>query len=84
MLFEPPETGLPEGLLASFALMRVPRSTVYVPVINVEKTDILLFQNSVLGTLHSVFIVSSPRGISECKSVSASVNLQVSVILPSV
>ncbi len=84
MLFEPPETWLPEGLLASFALMRVPRSTVYVPVINVEKTDILLFQNSVLGTLHSVFIVSSPRGISERKSVSASVNLQVSVILPSV
>ncbi len=60
------------------------QSTVYVPVINVGKTDVMLFRNSVLGTLHSVFIVSLPRGVSECKSVSASVNLQMPTVLSSV
>lgn len=46
VLFEPPETGLPAGLLASAALMQVTRSTVYVPVINVGKNNVMLFRNS--------------------------------------
>ncbi len=84
VLFEPPEIGLPAGLLASSALTRVTRGTVYVPVVNVGKTDIMLFRNSVLGTLHRVFIVSLPHGVSEVKSVSAFVNLQIPTVLPSV
>lgn len=82
VLFEPPETGLPAGLLASPALTRVTRGTVYVPVINVGKTDVMLFRHAVLGTLNSVFIVSLPRGVSEFKSVSASINLQIPTVLP--
>uniref|UniRef100_A0A671LVY5 Uncharacterized protein n=1 Tax=Sinocyclocheilus anshuiensis TaxID=1608454 RepID=A0A671LVY5_9TELE len=52
------------------------RGTVYVSVINVGETDVMLFRNSVLATLHSLFIVSLPHCVSECKSVSASINLQ--------
>lgn len=77
VLFEPPETGLPAGLLASPALTRVTRGTVYVPVINVGKTDVMLFWNTVLGTLYSVFIVSLPRGVSEFKSVLPPVQEQI-------
>uniref|UniRef100_A0A8C2FG16 Gypsy retrotransposon integrase-like protein 1 n=1 Tax=Cyprinus carpio TaxID=7962 RepID=A0A8C2FG16_CYPCA len=84
VLFEPPENGLPAGLLASSALMRVNQGTVYVPVINVGQTDVILFRNVILGTLSSVFIVSLPHGVSEVKSVSASINLQIPTVRPSV
>lgn len=44
----------------------------------------MLFQNAPFGTLHHVFIVSLPCGISESKVVSASVNNQVSSVLSTV
>lgn len=84
MIIEPSEVRLPAGVLASSALVRVTQGTVYVPVVNVGQVDAMLFWNSVLGRLHSVFIVSLPFGIMKVKSVFASVNSQIPTALPSV
>lgn len=43
LLFEPPESGLPVGLLASPCLIQAVHGTVYVPVLNVGTTDVVLY-----------------------------------------
>lgn len=60
VLFEPPESGLPAGLLASPCLVQVIRGTAYVPVVNVGVTDILLYPRTSLGLLSSAQVVSLP------------------------
>ncbi|XP_013856495.1 uncharacterized protein LOC106512418, partial [Austrofundulus limnaeus] len=61
-LFEPLESGLPSGLLASPALVPVIRGTVYVPIINVGLTEVVLYPRTVVGTLNVVNVVSLPAG----------------------
>uniref|UniRef100_A0A3B5PZG8 Gypsy retrotransposon integrase-like protein 1 n=1 Tax=Xiphophorus maculatus TaxID=8083 RepID=A0A3B5PZG8_XIPMA len=65
VLFEPSESGLPAGLLASPALVQVVRGTAYVPVVNVGHTDVLLYPRTTVGTLNSVSVVSLPAGVTE-------------------
>lgn len=72
-MFEPPESGLPAGLLASPALVRVIRGTVYVPVVNVGTAEVMLRPTTVVGNLREVYIVSLPAGVSEEKPVVATV-----------
>lgn len=43
VLFEPPDSGLPAGLLATPAIVQVRRGTVYVPVVNVSFTEVVLY-----------------------------------------
>lgn len=84
VLFEPPESGLPAGLLASPSLVQVNRGIVSVPVVNVGTTDIVLYPRTHLGTLTSFYVVSLPSGVTEVKTISATVNVQVSHELPTV
>ncbi|KAI2645974.1 Retrovirus-related Pol polyprotein from transposon opus [Labeo rohita] len=49
VLFEPPESGLPAGLLASPAVVQVNKGTAYVPVVNVDVTDVMLYPCSMIG-----------------------------------
>ncbi len=72
-LFEPLESGLPAGLLASPSLIRVTRGTVYVPIVNVGTTDVLLFPRRMIGTLTSVDVVSPPPGVAEIRPLSGTV-----------
>ncbi|KAI4874103.1 hypothetical protein NFI96_002857 [Prochilodus magdalenae] len=76
-LFDPPEAGLPAGLLASPCLVQVARGTVYVPVVNVGTTEDLLHLRTCLGSLSSVQVVSLPTGITEVWSTTATVSSQV-------
>ncbi|GAA6083782.1 uncharacterized protein LOC107657336, partial [Tachysurus ichikawai] len=76
ILFEPPESGNPAGLLASFALVRVIRGTVYVPVVNVGSVEVILRPTTVVGNLREVYMVSLPAGVSEEKPVVAAVQSQ--------
>ncbi|XP_016300864.1 uncharacterized protein LOC107657336 [Sinocyclocheilus anshuiensis] len=73
VLFEPPESGLPAGLLASPALVRVNRGTVYMPVVNVGTVEVMLRPTTVVGNLREVYIVSLPAGVREEKPVVATV-----------
>ncbi|KAI3368247.1 hypothetical protein L3Q82_007967 [Scortum barcoo] len=62
VLFEPPESGLPAGLLASMpCLVQVVQGTVYVPVVNVGTTEVLLYPRTGLGVLSAVQVVSLPN-----------------------
>ncbi|KAL7831377.1 hypothetical protein SRHO_G00308800 [Serrasalmus rhombeus] len=79
VLFEPPETGLPAGLLASPALVKVTRGTGYIPVVNVGTSDVLLYPRTNLGTLCSAFVVSLPLGVTEVDAVTATVASQAVV-----
>ncbi|KAI2665183.1 Branchpoint-bridging protein [Labeo rohita] len=65
VLFEPPESGLPVGLLAPLALVQVVQGTVYVPIVNVGVTDVMLYRRSIIGTLANVYLVSLPTGVTE-------------------
>lgn len=65
VLFEPLETGLPAGLLASPSLVRVNGGTVSVPVVNVGVLDAVLYPTTILGKLWEVFLVDSPVGLTE-------------------
>lgn len=65
VLFEPPESGLPAGLLASPCLVQVVRGTVYVPVVNVGTTEVLLYPRTSLGILGVAQVVSLPAGVTE-------------------
>ncbi|XP_026064099.1 uncharacterized protein LOC113047063 [Carassius auratus] len=76
VLFEPPESGLPAGLLASPALVQVIRGTAYLPMVNVGTADVMLHSKTVLGVLNSVCMVSLPAGVTEVKSVVATVGSQ--------
>ncbi len=71
VLFEPPESGVPAGLLPSPALVRVNRGTVYVSVVNVGTVEVMLHPTMVVGNLKEIYIVSLPAGVSEEKPVAA-------------
>lgn len=75
-LFEPPESGLPAGLLASPCLVPVTGGTAYVPVVNVGVTDVLLYPRTSLGLLSSAQIVSLPTGVSEVRPTIATMSSQ--------
>ncbi len=83
VLFEPLESGLPAGLLASPALVPVTRGTVYIPVVNVGISDAVLYSNTLLGSLHGVYVVSLPPGLTEVKEMVATVGSRGCVIEPS-
>ena len=74
-LFEPLSNGLPSGLLASPALVRVSRGTVYIPIVNVGIQDVLLYPSAVLGTLSNAHLVSLPAGLEE-RELAATVSSQ--------
>lgn len=74
--FEPPESGLPAGLLALPCLVQVTRGTAYVPVVNVRVADVLLYPRTHLGLLSSVQIVSLPTGVSEVRPTIATMSSQ--------
>uniref|UniRef100_A0A671UWP7 ribonuclease H n=1 Tax=Sparus aurata TaxID=8175 RepID=A0A671UWP7_SPAAU len=76
VLFEPPASGLPAGLLASPALVQVIRGTTYIPVINVGSTDVLLHARTVVGTLDAVNVISLPSGVSEVPPCVATLSAQ--------
>lgn len=59
VLFEPPESGLPGGLLGSPAMVRVVGGTAYILVVNVGSIEVLLHPHVVVGTLDIVNVVSS-------------------------
>ncbi|KAJ8014292.1 hypothetical protein DPEC_G00038740 [Dallia pectoralis] len=77
VLFEPLSSGLPAGLLASPALVRVVRGTAYIPVVNVGTIDVLLYPRTVVGTLNKVCVVSLPTGVTEGPSGVATVASQI-------
>lgn len=85
-LFEPLDAGLPGGLLASPALVRVSRGTVYIPVVNLGTTDVLLYARTQLGYLRSADVVSMPKGIAELRAIevagssSSSVSSQIDAL----
>lgn len=84
VLFEPPEPGLPAGLLASPALVQVIRGTAYLPVVNVGTAGVMLHSNTVLGVLSSVCVVSLPPGVTEVKPVAATASSQALAVTPAV
>lgn len=83
VLFEPPESGLPAGLLASPALVSVNRGTVYVPIVNVGAVEVVLRPATMMGNLKEVYIVSLPAGVSEEKPVAAMIQSHSVVGSPS-
>ena len=83
VLFEPSESGLPAGLLASPALVRVVRGTAYIPIVNVGSTSVLLYPRTVVGTLDEVRVVSMPAGVTETPtSVATMASQAASEVLP--
>ncbi|TWW68330.1 hypothetical protein D4764_19G0001280 [Takifugu flavidus] len=79
VLFEPPESGLPAGLLASPCLLRVVRGTVWVPVVNVGKAGVLLYPRVRLGVVNAAQVVSLPAGITEVGLTTATLASQSAV-----
>lgn len=77
VLFEPPESGLPAGLLASPCLLKVVHGTVCVPVVNVGEAEVLLYPRTSLGVLNAAQVVSLPAGVTELGSAVATVSSQV-------
>ncbi|KAK0135627.1 hypothetical protein N1851_028533 [Merluccius polli] len=76
VLFEPLDSGLPAGLLASPALVPVVRGTAYIPIVNVGSSDVLLYPHAVVGTLDQVRVVSLPAGVTEVPPMVATVASQ--------
>ena len=76
VLFEPPETGLPAGLLASPALLRITRGTVYVPIVNVGTRDVLLYPRTTVGYVSTTIMVNLPPGVTEVEAVTATTSSQ--------
>ncbi|XP_060780518.1 uncharacterized protein LOC132888512 [Neoarius graeffei] len=81
-LFEPLESGLPAGLLASPCLVQVHQGTAFVPVVNVGVTNVLLCPRANLGSLTSAEIVSLPAGVSEVPSAWVALSSQVASVDP--
>ncbi len=79
VLFEPTKSGLPEGLLASPALVRVTGGSVYVPVVNIGTSDVLLFPSWVLGSLVRVHVISLPAGVTEVRPTTTNVYSQATL-----
>lgn len=84
VLFEPPGSGLPAGLLATPAVVQVSQGTTYIPVVNVGVTDVMLYPRSMIGTLSSVYVVSLPTGVTEVQPVVAVVGTQNAEVGPTV
>ena len=82
VLFEPLDSGLPAGLLASPSLVRVVNGTAYIPIVNVGSVEVLLYPRTVVGNLEKVNVVSLPAGIVEVPSTVATVQSQT--VLPTV
>lgn len=81
VLFEPLETGLPAGLLASPSLVQVNGGTVSVPVVNVGSVDVVLYPTTVIGKLREVYLVGQPNGLTEVSLVTAQVaSCDISVV----
>lgn len=76
VLFEPPESGLPAGLLASPCMVKVVRGTVYVSVVNVGEAEVLLYPRTHLGVLNAAQVVSLPAEVTEAGSTVAMVSSQ--------
>ena len=74
VLFEPPESGLPAGLLASPCMVKVVRGTVCVPVVNVGEAD---YPRTNLGVLNAAQVISLPAGVTEVWSTVATVSSQI-------
>ena len=75
-LFEPPDSGLPAGLLASPCLVQVTRGTAYVPIINVGVTEVLLYPRVSMGSLSNAEVISLPSGVSEVRPITATLSSQ--------
>ena len=75
-LFEPSDSGLPGGLLASSCLVRGARGTAYIPVVNVGMADVLLYPRTCLGSLCGAQVISLSRGVTEVKPTIARVSAQ--------
>ncbi|XP_028309745.1 uncharacterized protein LOC114467552 isoform X1 [Gouania willdenowi] len=75
-LFEPTESGLPAGLLASPSLIQVIRGTAYIPVVNVGTTEVLLYPRTSFGTLSRAQVVSLPAGVTKVQATMATVSSQ--------
>lgn len=84
VLFEPLESGLPAGLLASPAVVQVSQGTAYIPVVNVGMTDVVLYPRCIMGTLSSVYVISLPTGVTEVQPVVALVGAQSMEVGPTV
>lgn len=82
MLFEPLDSGLPAGLLASPALVPLTRGTAFIPVVNLGMTDAVLYPNTLIGTLKAVYVVSLSPGVTEVKEVFATVESQGCAVEP--
>ncbi|CAI5659587.1 unnamed protein product [Oreochromis niloticus] len=65
VLFEPPESGLPFGLLASPCLVQVDKGVAYIPVTNVGTAEAVLHPRTHLGVISQAAVVSLPAGVSE-------------------
>lgn len=75
-LFEPLESGLPAGLLASPALVRVENGITDILVINVGCTDVLLYPRTRVGTLVEVTMASLPADVTAVSPCAATVASQ--------
>lgn len=75
-LFEPHESGLPAGLLASPCLLKVVLGTVRIPVVNVGTAEVLLYSRTHLGSLSAAQVVSLPAGVTEVEPTVATVSSQ--------
>ncbi|XP_056314361.1 retrovirus-related Pol polyprotein from transposon 412 [Danio aesculapii] len=78
VLFEPPISGLPAGLLASPALLKMDGGTVYVPIVNVGTIDVLLYARTIVGVVSKVNVVTLPPEVVEVNMVAAEVSAQPS------
>ncbi|KAL7825810.1 hypothetical protein SRHO_G00335480 [Serrasalmus rhombeus] len=76
VLLEPPESGLPAGLLVSPCLLSVVRGTVYVPVVNVGTTEMLLHPCVQLGSLSLAYVINLPSGVEEQRFATATMSSQ--------
>ncbi len=84
VLFEPLDSGLPAGLLASPSSVPVDHGTAYVPVVNVGTVDVVLYASTVIGTVNQVYVVSLPPEVTEVQVVSARVSTQAVQVSPAV
>lgn len=75
ILFEPLSSGLPAGLLASPSLVNMSRGTVYIPIVNVGTQEVVLYPNTILGTVSESYLVHSPDHLIE-DGVAATVSSQ--------
>lgn len=81
VMFESLTLGLPAGLLAAPALVKVVRGTAYLPVVNVVASVVVLYPHMKLGVLQPVCVVSLPAGITVVWSDYAMLNSQSAHVL---